>query len=189
MLSIINRFDLAGEVVSPDNRRRGKPSLIVIHRNTVADTVDEVAKWYRDPPKKEDKKYRLRVFPYHFFVDVVDGEGVVYQIHSLDTVSPHAGPQGWNGPGIGVVVNHDARSSPLPKEMYSALVDLVATIRAATGITVVVPHKPAGGAFACPGKFLHIPALSKDAKTTIDSGKELPVSSVVVSKEWILPRP
>jgi hypothetical protein len=181
-----NRLDLCGDV-NKSHKRRGKPSIIVIHRNTVSDTVDGVAEWYRNPPKQEDKKYRLAVFPYHFFVDVVDGRGVVYQTQSLDTVSPHAGPQGWNGPGIGVVVNHDARKSPLPSEMYNALVVAVATIRRATGITVVVPHKLHGGAASCPGPFLPTDKLSRDVKSMAESDVVLPVSDIVVSREWVLP--
>jgi hypothetical protein len=186
-MNIVNRLDLSGPLTASD-KRRGKPSIIVVHRNTVADTVDAVAQWHRDPPTPEDKKYRLRLFPYHFFVDVVDGSGVVYQVHSLDTVSPHAGPQGWNGPGIGIAVNHDARKSPLPPAMYDALVSLVATLREVTGIKVVVPHKLQGGLFSCPGRFLNTEKLSSDVRLVEQSGKVLPTSDVVVAREWILPQ-
>ena len=68
--------------------------MIIIHRNSMGETPEEIRKaLLRDP---ETRRYIGYKFPYHF---VVTPEGTVYQTLPLDVVAPHA--KGYNTRSFG----------------------------------------------------------------------------------------
>lgn len=184
-MKVTQRSDLAGPIVLADKRRRPL-QLIVIHRNTVADNVDGVAAFHRSPPPKEAAA-KLRLFPYHFFVDDEDGE--VQQVHSVDTVSPHAGPQGFNGIGVAICFNFDARKAAPPAHMTRAAVELIAALILSNGVhagargLAVVGHSAEKG---CPGKFIDPKALEAEARALLTTSYHVEgdVKQIVQTRRW-----
>ena len=177
-MRIVDRSDLTGPLRLAD-RRKGAASLIVIHRNTVAPDVDGVARWFASPPPGNEA-YGSRLFPYHFFVDDADGSGdvVVSQVHSVDTVSPHA--YGMNGHGIGIALNIDGRVKAPSLAMQEAVVDLMARLMVACRIDSVVGHNAAKG---CPGKLVPVESLAGRART-MARATPLVADGVRLTRAW-----
>lgn len=174
-MHIVDRSDLTGPVVKGD-KRKGAPSLIVVHRNTVAPDVAATAAWYASPPPGNEQ-YWFRLFPYHFFVD---DDGSVHQVHSLDTISPHAGPQGFNGPGVGIALNHDGRKSRPPEVMLDAAIVLMTYIMATCRIRSVVGHSFPKG---CPGKFVPVEDMSRAARHAAET-TPLVADGLRLTRDW-----
>jgi hypothetical protein len=134
---------------------------IVIHRNTVADDVDGVEAWYRSPPKGQER-YRLSLFPYHFFVDEDAGGAFVSQVHPIGVISPHAGPQGFNPRGIGIALNVDGRTVAPSSAMRGAVVALL------TRLVVLLPRAPIvcghSAEKGCPGRLVDVDGMATEAK-------------------------
>lgn len=154
-MKVVDRSDLTGTLRGSHRRVLSRIKLLVIHRNTVADSVDGVAAWYASPPPPNEK-YRLPLFPYHFFIDEN-----VSQVHSLDTVSPHAGPQGFNGPGVAIALNVNGLTTRPPPAMRENAVRLMAWLMVACpSIERVVRHRD-----GCPGKMVDVETMAVEAAT------------------------
>lgn len=146
----IQRRDQAGKYTLGDVRKADIKD-IVIHRNTVADRLDGVATFFRVNPS-----YKTRLFPYHFFID----DGVIYQVHPLSVVSPHA--RGRNQTGIGIALNVDGRRErPNWEKFMRPLSALV--WRLTRGGARVVPHSEEK---RCPGELVDMEWLRGVARMT-----------------------
>jgi hypothetical protein len=171
---IRDRSDLTGPL-KPTDRRKGQATLIVIHRNTVAPDVDGTAAWYANPPPGNEQ-YGFRLFPYHFFVD----DDRVSQVHSIDTVSPHAGPQGFNGPGIGIALNFDGRKVRPPEAMLEMCIMLMTTLMVATRAVSVTGHSVAKG---CPGAMVPIEDMARAARRAANTSP-LVAEGLRLTRNW-----
>ena len=163
-MNILDRSDLTGPLRLTDRRKR-KASVVVIHRNTVGPDVDAVARWFADPPAGNEV-FGSRLFPYHFFVDDADGTGpvIVSQVHSVDTIAPHA--FGLNGSGIGISLNIDGRVKAPSTAMVDACVALVARLMVTCPVAEVIGHSEAKG---CPGKHVDVAGIGRRARVLADA--------------------
>lgn len=143
-----------------DKRERPLEAIkqILIHRNTAAPDIASLRDFHsKDPPYG----YPFSIFPYHFFVDYVepnsdglggDGPIVIYQIHPLTTVSPHAAEE--NRKSVGIALNVDGRRYPPSGRMLDAVAYLCAAIRreCPDGDNIIIREHSSSK--QCPGKFV-----------------------------------
>lgn len=185
---IISRPDLAGGLRSHDLRQ--KPiKQIVIHRNTVSDL------WFKDHPKDDKSAVEAasawfqeadwRLFPYHFFIDRPgrDGQSSITQVHTLDTIAPHA--HGVNQTSIGVALNVDGRKRAPPHGMQIAAVWLLAHLLAMHPDVRVIRHS-AIAAKQCPGTRVPVEQITEDALFFSDpcSQSDLEAARIMETREW-----
>jgi len=86
-------------------------SHMLYHRNTVADTPEEIARWYI-----EHKRWPS--CPYHFMIDWVDGAPLVYQTAALRDIV--WGVRFYNACGIHIGFNEDYRTVRPREAMLAA---------------------------------------------------------------------
>ena len=133
----------------------GTIELIVIHRNSVARDIVEVAAFYLND-KVEGPTTGFRE-PYHFFIQK---DGTVEQGHPLEIIG--AGAKGRNHNGIHIALDGDFRKElPTPAQL-SALTALCATLCSGLGLDpnrCLEPHSTDPAVKLCPGPKLSVPAL------------------------------
>ena len=138
-----------------DLRPLSNIEMILIHRNTAGGTAEAVRDFHTYDPD-----YRMRLFPYHFFIDYVAedmageygmGDVVVQQVHSLDVICPHS--SGENRKAVGIALNIDGRKYPPSGQMLTAVSELCARLHAAFPRAAVRGHSRMK---KCPGQFVPV---------------------------------
>lgn len=161
----VERFDLAecaGKLHPIKDRRRGRPDLIVVHRNTAGNIWAE-RNGFKGPAVEalhhfhaEPGTWSFRIFPYHYFID---RDGTIYHVHSEMTVSPHARNRG-NSRSIGIALNVDGRREPPTPEMRESLVWLCSDILFRWPNSAIVGHSAAK---RCPGPKVNVSEIETEA--------------------------
>lgn len=153
------------KLVARPDLRRGEPKprhlsavrQIVIHRSHTHNDVDGVASFYANPKNP----WRLSTFPYHYWIAK---DGVVFQVHSLDVITPHAA--GLNTSGIGVALNFNGLKEPPTGLQEIALRDLIKSLEGVLGRPLaVVGHSIRK---RCPGPFFNMESLLRDLEAHND---------------------
>lgn len=151
------------------HQRRGVFDGVRIHRNTVSalyrekhpgftgTNLEASFRFYRehmDPPWSR--------YPYTLLVtDEPAGGPTIWQVHTLDTITPHAGgktthdphPRGTNKHEIGIAIDHDCRHSAPSEALTAALAVALGTVLALNQDATVKAHRTKGPG-ACPGPLL-----------------------------------
>ena len=162
---ILQTPELAGAIRTSD-RRRKKVKYIIIHRNTVSKLwikenprsiktpVEAAAAWY------QERDWRL--FPYHFFLDnpspiIPD----IAQIHSLDTVAPHA--SGYNNNSVGITLNVDGRIEEPSDQLELTTIWLLAHLLSVFPEAKIVRHSYMSPK-DCPGDKIDVETFRSHAE-------------------------
>jgi N-acetyl-anhydromuramyl-L-alanine amidase AmpD len=150
---------IAASTLTPNmpkhKRDMGLIEVIVIHRNSVARNIVEVAEFYRDN-KEEGPTTGFRQ-PYHFFIKQ---DGTVEQGHSLETIG--AGAAGRNRNGVHIALDGDFRKNlPTPAQL-AALTALCAALCSGLGLDpmrCLEAHSTDPAIKLCPGPKLDVTNL------------------------------
>jgi len=142
------------------SRDPGVIELIVIHRNSVARSIVDVAAFYLND-KVEGPTTGNRQ-PYHFFIQ---RDGTAEQGHPLDIIG--AGAAGRNHNGVHIALDGDFRKEiPTPAQI-AALTALCAALCSGLGLDPmrsIEPHSTDPAIKLCPGPKLDVPTLRSATK-------------------------
>ena len=141
-------------------RDMGLIEVIVIHRNSVARNIVDVATFYKND-KVEGPTTGFRQ-PYHFFIQK---DGTVEQGHSLETIG--AGAAGRNRNGVHIALDGDFRKELPSPDQFSALTALCAALCSGLGLDpsrALESHSTDPAIKLCPGPKLDVPTLRSATK-------------------------
>lgn len=129
-------------------------STLVIHRQNVGSTSEELAKFFLDR-----KLGTGGCMPYHF---IVRKDGTIEQAVPLRIVAP--GAVKLNRSGVQIALHGDFRKAPPTEEQFNATVMLCATLQHAFNAHSIVEHTSVPGTTLtpgkiCPGKYLDMRKL------------------------------